>query len=816
MNGNGQDEDELVGVVGAVRSYSPFQSPESSLTAPLHEVNIAIVGAPGVGKSTLMHKALDLPPSPTATFAERKIPIDGGDCLVRLIEIPIEDVDIDEDDDTVVWPATIEDKMMPEKIDGAMAVYDVGDRGSFEDMPEVLNAFRKSSLPSILISAKCDTPRSNRELDPTVIERKARGSISGLDTIQLSETGAENHRQALSMILQSILGNAGDEGSIARSSSVNRQRAQSTAVRPVSPKPPSGRGHARASSEYRTTSVQKHARHESSTVAYASNDRLRVPADTPEGEMHRSFLLEESGSEASLVRPASSRSSVSGGANASGSGADAPLGNAKLSENGATFDELVDRLLAQPTSKADSKFGAIFLALYRKFAAPGRLLDAILQRFDALEQNESAQMIKTVTQLRYLTFLEQWLSQYPGDFAHPETKRRMRHFVAKIATSRISTVAAKEMTNHLDGVHEDDDTDWACADRETEVHPGDRVSLGSTASTLIDDPLLHYLEGMSDTTAGADSGIGMTANRSSSGSSIASSQFMANAASAQKAAQALTPNPRRPIAKTEWRTLMEIPDEIIARELTRMDWIMFSSIRPRDLVRQLSSVEKARCRDLVHVGRMIEHFNHLAAWVAGYVLLRDKPKHRALMMEKMMKIGRKLRELNNYNAVGAIIAGMKSSAVQRLGLTKELIPPTVGRDWARLEVLMGHSRSFSAYRLAWENTTGERIPYLPLHLRDLAGAEQGNASFLGDEKEGRINWKKFEIMGEVVISMQRAQGTPYRNLTGSKPEHVGVKELVLDVRLERDEDVLFERSAMLEPLPGQAGAGQKFKQFFSR
>ena len=85
----------------------------------------------------------------------------------------------------------------------------------------------------------------------------------------------------------------------------------------------------------------------------------------------------------------------------------------------------------------------------------------------------------------------------------------------------------------------------------------------------------------------------------------------------------------------------------------------------------------------------------------------------------------------------------------------------------KLEILMAPSRSHFAYRLAWENTNSERIPYLPLLRRDLVSAREGNRTFVGEEKDGRINWKKFEIMGEVIVSMQKAQGMPYKGLGGA-------------------------------------------------
>ncbi|TKA37794.1 hypothetical protein B0A54_09796 [Friedmanniomyces endolithicus] len=750
---DGQDEDEVAGAVGAVRQYQHFQNPEVS--EPLPEVNIAVIGAGGVGKSTFVQKALDLPTLPPSQAAERKIPIDGNVYLVRLLELPIDDVDIDEDD-IVTWPDTIADKVMP-RVDGAIALYNVLDKDTFDDIPEVLNAIHKASLPTMLISSKCD---GERQLDPAMIEQKARRSISGIGTLQTSGHSVDSQKRAIFMILKA--------------------------------------------------KDRKHARHDSSLAGYSSSTQLKVPKEVSEEDMHRSFLFEESASDASSLQ--SVRTSASAEvAQQSYAGAPAVSG---LSEIGATCNELIERLLAPATSKADTKFLAIFLALYRKFAAPGTLLEAIVDRFDALEKDGLPSMTTTVSQLRYLSTLEQWVGQYPGDFAFPATKRKMQRFVTRVSQTRICSVSAKEIALHLNMAQDDDDTNWSYPDKDREMV--DR----SSSNTLTDELTSMFGEDFSGTTLGDDGSTiatnGGETTRSASGSSTTSSQIMASADAAQKAAKLLQPTPRRTITKDEWRMLMDQPDHLIARELTRMDWILISSIRPRDLVRHVSSfTEKARYKNLVNVNRVVEHFNHIAAWVSNFVLFRDKPKHRALMLEKFMKVARKLRELNNYNGLGAIIAGIKSSAVGRLTATRDLLPQDVGKDWLKLEILMSSSRSHAAYRLAWENTNGERIPYLPLHLRDLASAEQGNATFIGAERDGRVNWKKFEIMGEVVVSMQRAQGMPYKGLGGSRGE-LQIKELVLEGKLEKDEDILFARSQQLEASPGAGGTSEKLKQFFKR
>jgi hypothetical protein len=574
----------------------------------------------------------------------------------------------------------------------------------------------------------------------------------------------------------------------------SRQRAQSNAVRSVSPRAPGFSAHARANSDY-TASLYRdrgHSRHDSSLVTSGSKDHLKVPGDSDK-QMSDSFLLEESGAESIS---GSQRSSTDVEAAASSILHAQPT--TSLSENGATFEELVDRLLSQPTSKADGKFVVIFLALYRKFAAPGRLLEAIVERFDALERNGTPLMIKMVTQLRILSVMEQWISHYPGDFAYQKTRRRVRTFIAKISGVAIFQVAAKELGSGLEMVQEDDDTEWGYTDRNRNTSDSNtyRWTMSKTASVLIDDDSFIFpdMSISNDDVSLAPSTGGETIRSMTT----TSSHLMLNFESAQRQASLIQPRDRIVLSKLEWRMLMGLDDSLIARELTRMDWTMFSSIRPRDLVRQVSlkPAEQAVCKNLVNVNRMIDHFNHLASWVANFILLRDKPKHRAMMLEKMMRIARKLRELNNYNALGAFLAGIRGTAVHRLAATRELIPPAIGKDWMKLEILMSHSRSFQAYRLAWDNSSAERIPYIPLHRRDLVTAEEGNQTFIGDEKTGRINWKKFEVMGEVIVSLQKAQGLPYRGLANGRMGEQA-RELVMDVKLVKDEDVSCLVSVLL-------------------
>lgn len=320
---------------------------------------------------------------------------------------------------------------------------------------------------------------------------------------------------------------------------------------------------------------------------------------------------------------------------------------------GETLEDLVHRLLSRPSSKSDANFASIFLCLYRKFAAPGRVLDLILLYFGEVDDDDDEQKPPTSSQLRHLGVLSQWVLGYPGDFSSSDTRRRLKDFLARLPNTRPFAAATKDMLAVLDVAHEDDDAGWgksdvnAGSDRSPPTSRSRGVSRSVPPETTVED-----LEAsMGDVSLEFDGGrnpariSGAPSNASSAGNSTTlsagSSQTLFNTAElAEREAQLLTPSPRRRLSKTEWHQFMELNDDEFAEELTRIDWIMFSAIRPRDLVRHvsLSTQQKETCRNLENVNRWINQFNHVAAWVTNMILLRDKPKHRARALEKFMNI----------------------------------------------------------------------------------------------------------------------------------------------------------------------------------
>ena len=329
---------------------------------------------------------------------------------------------------------------------------------------------------------------------------------------------------------------------------------------------------------------------------------------------------------------------------------------------GSSFEKLVERLVAQPMSRQDSKFASIFLCLYRKFAAPAHLLNAMIQRFDRNEKDITDQLSRIADQLQLLNIMAQWVSEYPADLAHPKTRKRIVDFVATLERSHFYMFAAKEVGSYLEVPVEEDDAGWPFSDRDigeynipdTTIANSGRdspsVFLGGPVSVEQEeqeeeDPI-YNLSAVDLSEGLAEPSFRLSGTPSNSSlvekpGTVSSQSFsLLNTDSARREAHNLELTPRISISKLVWRQFMEYPDEDFARELTRIDWIMFNSFRPRDLVRHvsISGPDKDKIKSLQHVNRMIKQFNHLAFFVASMILLRDKPKHRARAMERFMNI----------------------------------------------------------------------------------------------------------------------------------------------------------------------------------
>lgn len=102
----------------------------------MQDINVAVLGASGAGKSTFIRRALNLPNAALGAVCTRKMTIDGGLYVVRFLEMSINDVQI-RDQNCIKWPESVDGLPTP-RIDGAVTLYDVTSEQSLARVPEIL------------------------------------------------------------------------------------------------------------------------------------------------------------------------------------------------------------------------------------------------------------------------------------------------------------------------------------------------------------------------------------------------------------------------------------------------------------------------------------------------------------------------------------------------------------------------------------------------------------------------------------------------------------------------------------------------------
>ncbi|KAL5630495.1 hypothetical protein BROUX41_000367 [Berkeleyomyces rouxiae] len=834
---------------------SPQRQPE------MESLNIAVVGASGVGKSTFIQRVVGLSRPPLSDATALSFPLDNSAYPVTLLELNLEAFDFGPGQ-PVQWPKQINGHITPQ-VDGALILYDVTNIESTRDLHQTLNALTNSSLPAVLVACKSDRPQNCCEVNAQVMANHERFKAC-VDSFSSSSNHPEQARICLATILRAALQMRREP-----IKPLSRRRAASATTANLEAAPfdanqhhhrhthhhlhphvscflsqESGK-HNRASSDmsvirgfssathnpdqYRARSPRGAFPSASEIFGADADDHSPEPSSpiiasptttsTSFSSLHAKkithtslnsssdcFLdMDESDGEPSSSRRGSDDVPIlqrDGDAlydmELDKSPAKGPSpGYTRSQSTGVTLDELVNRLLALRMAKAEHNFANVFLCMYRKFAAPGDLFARILARLDHVRDDRTQHYLtQTATQLRIVDVVVRWVSLYPGDFARPATRRSLREFVRNLATEPIFAIAAQQIQTYLaSSVVDDDDTGWEMSDDPMENDPerlaGQSVSemfSGIMALRLEDDDRMPLTHGLDLDIHG----------HSSMGGGTGSQYFYNSVENYERAAVKLVPVELYPMNKSRFHQFMEIPNEDVVSEMTRIDWIMFSSIRVRDFVRyvSLSSEQKAKAKSLKNVNRMIMHFNHVARWVANMILLRDKPKHRAQIFEKFIDIAHRLRGYNNYNGLAAVLAGLNSTSIHRLAQTKTLLPADAQKQLAMLTLLMATQKSYFAYRLAWENSPLPRIPFIPLHLRDLVSAEEGNSTLVASDNPAvkLINWAKFDVLGDVLLPIMRSQGMEYPNL---RCNH-SVRELLFECRMPTDEDEIYARSTELE------------------
>ncbi|KNC46431.1 cell division control protein [Thecamonas trahens ATCC 50062] len=236
-----------------------------------------------------------------------------------------------------------------------------------------------------------------------------------------------------------------------------------------------------------------------------------------------------------------------------------------------------------------------------------------------------------------------------------------------------------------------------------------------------------------------------------------------------------------------------IPAMELARQLTLLEHRLLAAIDVRAECLGQMWTKKKDASVAPNVKRLINQFNIISQFVASTIMARDSIEDRASELAHFIDVAAACRQLNNFNGVMEILAGLQFSEVYRLQMTWDRVAERKLATFAELKELMSRDKNMKAPRMALATCTPPAVPYLGMFLTDLTFIEDGNADTVGDA--ALVNYEKRRMLASVVADIIKYQKSPYTLITIPAIQDW----LTREPKVAYDENALYQRSLELEP-----------------
>uniref|UniRef100_A0A8C9S730 RAS guanyl releasing protein 3 (calcium and DAG-regulated) n=1 Tax=Scleropages formosus TaxID=113540 RepID=A0A8C9S730_SCLFO len=227
----------------------------------------------------------------------------------------------------------------------------------------------------------------------------------------------------------------------------------------------------------------------------------------------------------------------------------------------------------------------------------------------------------------------------------------------------------------------------------------------------------------------------------------------------------------------------------LAEHLTFLEYKSFRRISFTDYQ---SYVTQGCLVDNPTLERSIALFNGVSQWVQLMVLSKLTPQHRAEVITKFIHVAQKLLQLQNFNTLMAVVGGLSHSSISRLKETHLHLAPEVTKIWNEMTELVSSNGNYCAYRKAFTDCEGFKIPILGVHLKDLIAVHVVFPDWLDEGKINLVKMQQLYVTFNELVSLQSATAQVEPNMDL-------IYLLALSLDLYYTEDEIYELSLLREP-----------------
>ncbi|CRL03782.1 CLUMA_CG016279, isoform C [Clunio marinus] len=206
---------------------------------------------------------------------------------------------------------------------------------------------------------------------------------------------------------------------------------------------------------------------------------------------------------------------------------------------------------------------------------------------------------------------------------------------------------------------------------------------------------------------------------------------------------ALTPLPEQEGATEGLEMDIEtLATKDLAYHMTLFDWDLFWAVHEYELLYHTFGRHHFN-KITSNLDVFIRRFNEIQYWVVTEIISTSN-------LNKRVSLLKNCKEYQNLNAFFAIVMGMSNSAVSRLTQTWDKLPSKFRKLFTEFEALIDPSRNHRAYRMSVGKLQPPVIPFMPLLLKDMTFAHEGNKTSI----DGLVNFEKMHMMASTMRAVR--------------------------------------------------------------
>lgn len=240
-------------------------------------------------------------------------------------------------------------------------------------------------------------------------------------------------------------------------------------------------------------------------------------------------------------------------------------------------------------------------------------------------------------------------------------------------------------------------------------------------------------------------------------------------------------------------TVFDFDPQEIARQLTLIDFSLFTKIKPEDLLNQAWQKSKYKDR-AINVLTLVDRMNNLTLWVSTTILSQKDMQKRAERLTVFIEICNQLNQMHNFCTLMAIVNGLSHCSIRRLKKTMAKVDRVNLQKLNELREMVSPARNFHSLREK-QKVGNPCLPYLGLYMADLTFMYDGNPTFHSDIL---INFSKCRLIYHQIRDLILKQDTPY-NFEEVPPLQDSLMNFTF-----LDDDTLYEVSLKHEPREEQS------------